>query len=78
MSELPPGGIRFTIPLLGDRFVFVRYPMDVTPPEGLIGFVNDDTWQTAGVYRDGAWRNMAGKPFKRKPTHWTAMVGSDG
>jgi len=71
-DDLPAGGIRFTVPMLRG-FVFRRYPIEVTPPDGLVGFINNSTWQTGAIFKDREWRNMRGKPFKQVPTHWTAM-----
>lgn len=72
MTEMTIKPVRFTVPLL-PGLIFTRYPIEIEPPEGTIGFVNDATWQTAGTYSDGAWRGKSGQPFKRKPTHWTSM-----
>lgn len=35
-----PRGVRFTVPMVRD-VVFVRYPVEVSPPEGTIAFVSD-------------------------------------
>lgn len=71
---LPPGGIAFTVDLLNYPMAFRRYPIDVTPPEGLVGFVNNAIRQDAAHFRDGAWRNKSGQPIAWKPTHWTALA----
>lgn len=70
---LPGGGVCFTVTLLGHALAFRRYPLDVAPPEGLVGFVNDASRQCAGIYRDGAWRDAKGRALKWEPTHWTAL-----
>lgn len=71
-GKLPSGGIRFTLPGLRG-FVFRRYPIEVTPEEGTVGFVNNDRRQTGAGYSDGAWRNKRGKPITWEPTHWTII-----
>jgi len=68
----PAGGIRFTVRAL-PGLTFIRYPVEVTPPEGTVGFVNTSEWQCAGIFKDGAWRNARGTELKRIPTHWTIM-----
>ena len=72
MQDSAALGVRFTVPLLKD-VVFIRYPIGFAPPEGTIGFVNDATWQTAGIFRNGQWCSTNGRPFKRKPTHFTVF-----
>jgi len=71
-SDLPPGGVRFTSkPLRG--LVFRRYSIEIIPPNGLTGFVNNDVWQIPATYEAGAWRTLKGKPVSQVPTHWTAI-----
>ena len=73
-----PVPIRFTMRAL-PGITFLRYPASVAPNEGTIGFVTDGkAWQTGGVYRDGRWRNMRGKPFDREINFWTVMEATDG
>jgi hypothetical protein len=71
-DDLPECGVRFTINLL-PGMIFRRYPIEVAPPDGLLGFLTNDHWKSPGVYRDGQWLTQSGKPFKQVPTHWTAM-----
>ena len=71
--SLPAGGIRFTVNLL-PGYVFVRYPIETPAPEGTIGFITDgETWQRAGVFKDGEWRGAKGQPLKIQPKYWTVM-----
>ena len=74
-NELPPGGIRFTVPLL-KGMVFVRYPIETPAPEGTIGFITDgETWQSAGEFKDGEWRPVRGQRFRTAPKYWTVIEG---
>ena len=71
-KTLPDLGIRFTLRQL-PGLTFVRYPVDVPPPEGTVGFCNGPDWQCPAMFKDGAWRTIRGRPLNRAPTHWTAM-----
>jgi hypothetical protein len=71
--KLPDGGIRFKVNLL-PGYIFVRYPVETPAPEGTIGFITDgETWQRAGIFKDGEWRGAKGQPLKQKPKFWTVM-----
>lgn len=71
--KLPETGyISFTIPLVPDC-VFRRYPIDIEPPEGFVGFVNNSEWQGVGRYLEGRWCGRNGKPIARALTHWTSF-----
>lgn len=72
-AQLPAGGVRFTVKLLNCPLDFRRYPIEVEPPEGLVGFINNASRQCAGVYRDGKWRDQRGKPITWEPTQWTVI-----
>jgi len=71
-TDLPKGGVRFRSKSL-HGLVFRRYPIEVAPPDGLTGFVNNDTWQIPATYEAGEWRTLKGKPISHAPTHWTAI-----
>jgi len=76
-SALPDGGVRFTIPLL-KGWVFVRYPVETPAPEGTIGFITDgETWQRAGLFKDGEWRPVRGQRFRTAPKYWTVIEGKE-
>lgn len=77
-QPLPPGGVRFTVDLLNYPIAFRRYPITVTPPDGLVGFVNNAHRQDGAHYRDGAWRGKSDKPLTWEPTHWTAFDDDEG
>ena len=47
------------------------------PTDGTVAIVTGDDWQTAGIYRDGAWRTKSGKPFARPVRFWTIPDLSD-
>jgi hypothetical protein len=68
----PDGVVRFELRFL-PGISFIRYPIDRTPPDGVIGFVNGADWQSPARFVDGAWLTLGGKPFTRTPTHWTIM-----
>ena len=77
MSEQATRPIRFQIRNLPGIW-FLRYRASVEPKEGTIGFVTDEkTWQTGGIFKDGCWRNMGGKPIEREITAWTVMEKTD-
>jgi len=76
-NELPPAGVRFTIPLL-KGWVFVRYPVETPAPEGTIGFITDgETWQRAGLFKDGEWHGPKGQKLKQAPKYWTVIEGKE-
>lgn len=76
-NELPPDGVGFTIPLL-KGWVFVRYPIEISAPEGTIGFLGDGkTWQSAGEFKDGEWRPVRGQRFPTAPKYWTVIEGKE-
>lgn len=76
-KALPPGGVRFTLPLL-KGWIFVRYPVETPAPEGTIGFIGDgETWQRAGMFKEGEWRSPYGGGLKQQPKFWTVIEGKD-
>lgn len=72
-AQLPAGGVRFTVDRLNYPLAFRRYPIEVEPPEGIVGFVNSASRRTAAIFRDGSWRNKLGQPITWGLTHWTAL-----
>jgi hypothetical protein len=72
LDPMPSEGVRFTLRYL-PGLTFIRYPIEAPPPDGTMGFVNGADWQSPAKFVDGAWLTMGGKPFARKPTHWTIM-----
>lgn len=63
-------GIRFEMKALPGLW-FVRYPSDVYPAEGTVGWCGGSDWQQGGVFKGGAWCSVKGAPLSRIPTHWT-------
>lgn len=77
-AELPLGGAQFTISLLPGHS-FRRFPINIEPPDGFLGFVNNDCRQSAAIWKEGRWCDIKGRPIKWEPTHWTALESpSDG
>ncbi|MBD3761475.1 hypothetical protein [Rhizorhabdus sp.] len=71
--RVPVRPIRFQVSALPGQW-FLRYRASVTPDEGTIGFVTDEkTWQAGGIFKDGCWRTLRGKPIDREITAWTVM-----
>ena len=74
-SEQSPAPLRFSLQLV-PSVTFLRYPATTAPAEGTMGIVTGDDWQTGGLFRDGEWRTMRGRPFKRPVRYWTIMEES--
>jgi len=57
---------------------FLRHPVDITPDEGTVGFVEGDGWRCAGTFKGGEWKRTSGAPFARKVTHWSIVDPEKG
>jgi len=62
---------------------FVRKPVEIVPPEGVICFVEDHSTGRrskcdAARFVAGEWIGHKGKPLAWMPTHWTIMEAGDG
>lgn len=84
MKNPPSGGFPFAVSLLGQRMAFLRYPIEVVPPDGSIGIVECAGWRAAAKVRSGAWVNsryyVANAPRQRLKSSWAVtfihIVGS--
>ena len=70
--------IRFTQQIApGISLAFLRHPVSIEPADGTVAIVTGDNWQTAGIFRDGAWRRKGGSPFAQPVRFWTIPVAPD-
>lgn len=70
---------RFSFPLRISGLRFVRRPVSITPPEGMVCLIDDGPRlgtiprRSGAAWKDGRW---IGAPFE--PIHWTDLEIEDG